>query len=52
MIVFGDVIVFIGGYVASIYTWQWVRTKWSGAETELAKLEARIKALKEAITGK
>jgi hypothetical protein len=47
-----DMALFVGGYVASIYTWQWVRTKWSGIETEIIKLEARAQALKEAITGK
>jgi hypothetical protein len=47
-----DIIVFAAGYAASIYTWQWVRTKWSGAQAEIAKIEARAAALKEAVTGK
>lgn len=52
MLFVADIVLFAAGYVASIYTWQWVRTKWSGAQTEIAKLEARAAALKEAITGK
>lgn len=36
-----DVLFIAGGYVAAIYTWPWLRTKFIGAEAEAAKLRAR-----------
>lgn len=52
MMVFGDIILFAAGYTASIYTWQWLRTKFTGIQTEVASLEARAAALKAALTVK
>lgn len=36
-----DVLFIAGGYVASIYTWPWLRTKFIGAEAEAEKLRTR-----------
>ena len=38
-----------GGYVASIFTWPAIRTAMTGAQSEVAKLEARATALKAAL---
>jgi len=43
-----DIGLLVGGYVASIYTWPWLRTKLQGAEAEVKALEARVLALKAA----
>ena len=40
-----------GGYVASIYTWPKVKVWVNGAETEIAKLKAYVKALEARIKG-
>jgi hypothetical protein len=48
----GDIFVAVGAYVASIYTWPWLRTKLVGIEAEVKALEARAQALKTAVTGK
>ena len=47
--VIGDIILFVAGYAASIYTWSYVRTAFTGAQTEVAKLEARAAALKASL---
>lgn len=47
-IIFGDLLWLAGGYIASIYTWPWLRTKLMGAKTEIERLEARIKAIADA----
>lgn len=44
----GCVALVIAGYVASIYTWPWIRTKAMGVKDEIDRLEARIKAIAEA----
>lgn len=48
----GDLILILiclgAGYVASIYTWPWLRTKLMGAKAEVDRLEARIRAIAEA----
>ena len=51
-IVFG-IVLFIGGYLVSIYSWDWLRTKLQGIEVELiyardkvAQLETKIKSIK------
>ena len=46
---FGDIIVFIMGYVASAYTWVWLKSWWTNVDTEIANLEAKLSALKAAI---
>jgi hypothetical protein len=33
---------FVGGYVASIFTWPWLRKKALGAEGEIERLRLRI----------
>ncbi len=40
------VIAFAGGYAASIYSWEWLKTKVVGVETAIRSLEDKIKALK------
>lgn len=52
MYVFLDFVLFAGGYVGSIYSWPWLRTKLQGIEAEITALEARAAALKAALTGK
>lgn len=37
----------VGGYVTSIHTWPWLRTKLMGVKAEIDRLDARIKALVE-----
>lgn len=39
---------FAGGYVASIYTWPWIRTTVLGVEAEIGILRTRLNSL---ITG-
>jgi hypothetical protein len=46
---FFNVIVFAAGYVASIYTWPWLRTKFIGAEAEVQSLRARASSIKAAL---
>jgi hypothetical protein len=36
------VLVFAAGYVASIYTWPWIRTTVTGAEAEIERLRTRL----------
>ena len=48
----GDVMIAVAAYVASIYTWPWLRTKLMGIESEIKVLEARIASLKSSILGK
>lgn len=36
---------FVGGYVASIFSWPWIRTAFIGAEAEYEKLRARADAV-------
>lgn len=40
---------FGAGYVASIYSWDWLKTKVVGVETVVRSLEDRIKALKASL---
>lgn len=40
------VAIFAGGYVASIFSWPWLRPKLIGAQAEYAKLKAAIDKLK------
>ena len=40
---------FLGGYVACIYTWEWVKLKVSGVETQVRALEDKIKALRASL---
>lgn len=44
----GDIIIAGLAYVASIYTWPWLRTKIMGAKAEIDRLNARIQAISEA----
>jgi hypothetical protein len=37
------------GYVACIYSWDWVKLKVSGVETQVRALEDKIKALKASL---
>lgn len=43
--------VFWGGYVASIYSWPWVRTQAIGAAAEATKLRQRARDLENKIKG-
>ncbi len=43
------VLAFAGGYAASIYSWEWVKTKVVGVETAIRSLEDKIKALKASL---
>lgn len=44
-----DVLFIAGGYVASIYTWPWLRTKLLGAQAEADRLRARANAVLDAV---
>lgn len=48
----GDIAIAILAYVASIYTWPWIRTKIMGAKAEVDRLEARIRAIAESVKPK
>jgi hypothetical protein len=39
-------VVLLAGYAGSVYSWPWLRTTVTGVEAEVAKLKARITALK------
>jgi hypothetical protein len=41
----GDGFIAVGGYVASIYTWPWIRTTCLGINEEVSKLRNRIRKL-------
>lgn len=43
----GALVLFVGGYVASIYTWPKLREKISGVEAEIERLKKAIEALKD-----
>lgn len=47
MTVFLMICAFIGGYAASIYTWQTVKMAFISVESEIKKLEDRIRKLTE-----
>lgn len=49
MTLFLIIIGFVGGYAASIYTWAWIRTTFTGVETEIASLKARLASLTGAV---
>lgn len=40
------VAIFAGGYVASIFSWPWLRLKMIGAQAEYEKLKERIDTIK------
>jgi hypothetical protein len=40
---------FAGGYVASLYSWPWLRTQATGAAAEIMSLRARARALEDSI---
>ena len=44
-----DAALFAAGYVASIYSWPRIKVWANGAQAEIAKLEARVAALKAVI---
>jgi hypothetical protein len=44
-----DAVVFVVGYVASIYSWPAIKLSVNGARTEIASLEAKAAALKAAL---
>ena len=46
------VLVFTGGYVASIYTWPYIRATVLGVEGEVALLRDRVNAVLSAAKGK
>lgn len=41
-----DAVVFVVGYVASVYSWPRIKLWVNGARTEIASLEAKAAALK------
>ena len=43
---FFDVVLFVAGYVASIYSWPGIKIWVNGARAEIADLEAKVAALK------
>lgn len=45
----GDIIIAAGAYVASIYTWPWLRLKIVGAQAEAAALQVRAIAVLNAV---
>ena len=36
---------FVGGYVASIYTWQWIKVQVNGATVEYERLRAKAEKI-------
>lgn len=40
-----DVAMVMGGYAASVYTWPWIRTTFTGVEAEVSGLIAKVEAL-------
>ncbi len=46
---FAYVALFAGGYVASIYSWPWVRKVVSGAEAEALRLRDRAREIEAKI---
>lgn len=49
---FGDGLIAFVAYVASIYTWPWIRTKLSGVTAEITNLRAKANALEASIKTK
>lgn len=45
------VFAFAGGYVASVYTWPWLRTVSLGAEAEYDRLKARLADIQSKMRG-
>jgi len=45
---FFDAVLFIAGYVASIYSWPKIKVWVNGTRAEITSLEARVAALKAA----
>ena len=43
---FFDTVLFVAGYVASIYSWPRIKVWVNGAQSEIASLEAKAAALK------
>lgn len=53
MLIFaGDVFFVAAGYVAAIYTWDWLKLKWAGVDAQIKALEAKAEALKSTLSGK
>lgn len=50
-VIIGDVLLFVGGYVAAIYTWPRVKVLWNGLETEARALRAKAMDLEAKIKG-
>lgn len=46
------IVVFAAGYVASIYSWPWLRTHAQGAVTEINSLRQRAADLEAKLRGK
>lgn len=42
---------FAGGYAASVFSWPWIRERAIAASAEIARLRARVNALKDSIKG-
>ncbi len=43
---FFDTVLFVAGYVASIYSWPKIKVRVNGTRAEIANLEARVATLK------
>jgi hypothetical protein len=43
---FFDVVLFVAGYVVSIYSWPRIKIRVNGAQAEIASLEAKAAALR------
>jgi hypothetical protein len=50
-VLFGDVLILIGGYVAAIYTWPHVKVLVNGFENEARALRAKAVDLEAKIKG-
>jgi len=45
-----DLMMFAGGYTASIYSWAWLKAKFQSTEAQILALEAQATALKATLT--
>lgn len=46
---FLDAVLVIMGYVLAIYTWPTIRAFFAGAQSEIERLETRLRAFRDAI---
>lgn len=46
---FFDIVIFAAGYVACIYSWQWIKVKINGAAQEYDRLRAQAEKIINAV---